>query len=243
MKRGMMQVQLDQDDLLLAHHVASARRRPNSEARPDADLIGAKGEVAFRLIFLSWFDLGKPKTKYEEDAGWDFDMPDGRTVDVKSISDPKNNLLVPKHVRAGTYVLTLVEDDWVTMLGWISGGRASTCGTIAKWGTHYLVPQDQLASFVSLHSSYDPDHPRGAPRVSIPGPGATQPAPAAAADSCNDPVENDRWLNKTPSSTRPCATPTMAGKSFPSTALREAHARVAGRAATRLGSIPAPSMD
>jgi hypothetical protein len=128
----------------------------------DRDIIGATGEVAFRGLFLPWFDLGNVKTFSRDDAGWDFDMPDGVTIDVKTITDPMNNLLVPKNPRAGKYVLVWFERDAMVchFMGWTTGGRAVVDGSIASWGTHYVVLKDKLSHFTSFLTSYDPAHPR-----------------------------------------------------------------------------------
>lgn len=139
------------DDWELARQVAVARHRTES-AREDADLIGALGEVAFSRLFT----MHDPYTNYALDGGWDYEMPDGVTVDVKTITEPTNSLLVPKMGRAGIYVLCLVdyEDQAARFLGVITGGKGKSVGTIAPWGKHYMIEQKHLASFDSWAERY-----------------------------------------------------------------------------------------
>lgn len=145
------------EDKDLIKRVAHARHRTEGE-RPDADLLGAAGEVAFSRAF----DLHDPNINAVDDAGWDFRMPDRTdiTVDVKTITDLKDNLLVPKMGRAGCYVLVYWDREQGTarFLGWISGGEAKVYGKIAPWGKHYIVDRQRLhdwSIFYEAHQRVD----------------------------------------------------------------------------------------
>lgn len=136
--------------------LAIAEKRYRTEGkREDADLLGAAGEYAFSKLF----NLPAPNTQAEEDAGWDFEL-NGVTVDVKTVSDDLHvvSLLVPKHGRAGVYVLCHLDYDTkiVTFVGWISGGEAKTYGRIASWGKHYKVPINLLHEWSIFYRSQAP---------------------------------------------------------------------------------------
>lgn len=138
------------DDMHLANRMVAARKRTNGY-KDSAELEGAIGEIAFARTF----GLGVPEpVAIRSDGGFDFTLPSGATVDVKSISGPDSyrlGLLVPKRLRAGIYVLVHVHfgtDRPCTLLGWQTGGFAAANGQdkADHWRVHQrdLLPIEDL---------------------------------------------------------------------------------------------------
>lgn len=116
----------------------------------NTDLIGviAEGEFArqFNLPFNA--DIGS-----EGDGGYDFILPDGRTVDVKGTVRVNGNLLVPaadrKPLKADVYVLAIVDTDEETaaFIGWASQDdvRSSMVKDFGyAYGPAYFVHRSRL---------------------------------------------------------------------------------------------------
>lgn len=120
--------------------------------KESAELEGSLGEVAFAEIF----DLPYPDINFDlrSDGGFDFVLPNGSLLDVKSISGPdywRLGLIVPKRIRSGIYALMHVAfepDQPCTFLGWQTGGFAVSRGQDKI--THYRVAQKFLRTYDDL---------------------------------------------------------------------------------------------
>jgi len=143
---------LTEEDWAEAMRIAKIRHRSTS-TRPDADVLGALGEIAFaRLLGLLVNDVPGG------DPGYDFRLPTGLTIDVKAITDEHRGLLVPKQARAGAYVLALVDydSDMVEFVGWTTGGTGVQIGTASSsWSRHYLVDRGMLWPIETLKERID----------------------------------------------------------------------------------------
>jgi hypothetical protein len=141
----------------------------DEEQKTDWEFIGAAGELAVAKTLNLCPDFG------EEAGGADFILPDGRTVDVKTVNHDSRgkNLLVNKSaVHCDAYVLVEhVGFSRYKLVGWESGEtvRATPIGEVQK-GCHFVKA-------VQLRNCNCPNFFEGANRSASRQPGDLDPPP------------------------------------------------------------------
>lgn len=151
------------EDMEYGREMARVRMRTKSR-KPMGELEGSLGEVAFARIY----GLNLPVIEVKRsDGGVDFTMANGATVDVKSTSGERPEilgLLVPKRIRAGIYALIYVNEPeyWAMSLGWQTGGWACSFGE--ERFDHYRIDQKQLRAPTDLYGMMEV--PREPDRIS-----------------------------------------------------------------------------
>lgn len=131
----------------------ATRSHKNKAITEDTDLVGviAEGEFAkaYDLPFVNYSTPGG-------DAGFDFTLPDGRTVNVKGTGKIDGNLLVAaaprktKSTVADLYVLAIVnkKDETADFVGWTTRDKvlAAKVRFMGKnrYNPVYFVPREEL---------------------------------------------------------------------------------------------------
>jgi len=117
----------------------------------DNDVLGLKAELAFGRWANLYPDLD---TTLERGKRPDFILPDGRRVDVKGTrsNDPKlrcRQYEVPQH-KADIYVLGVVEDDTVTLIGWCGHADIARAPIERLYSEVHSIPHSGLVSLAEL---------------------------------------------------------------------------------------------
>lgn len=142
-----MRIQLNRHELLFCDLFGTARRknamqfnhdRQVSKQNPyDMDIDGFRGEFAVAKYLNVMVDTSLNEKKNPVDLIWN-----GKTIDVKATRHKNAHILVTeyhKHHPCDLYVQTYIEDDAVTIVGWIDNrtlfkeAEIRTEGQVSYW--------------------------------------------------------------------------------------------------------------
>lgn len=127
-------IELSIGERTLAHVIAALRQGVNRtaglknlKAGPQdpllTDVVGLKGELAFAKWANVYPDLSIHLRSGSFDATWN-----GWSVDVKSTRNPNGPLWLDERKRPDVYVLAVVREEDVTLVGWLAGQVAHETG-------------------------------------------------------------------------------------------------------------------
>jgi hypothetical protein len=123
------------------------RNTNNYKGSLESDFIGLGGEFAFCKIINIY-----PELEYTTRIYYDCKLPDGSTVDVKTTSNPKGNLIIPAYKKGQEipdYYAFLIQDkdniNTFQLIGLIESGKVFQRETETMNNNKvYRIPNNEL---------------------------------------------------------------------------------------------------